>query len=98
MRSYVWKYFKVINAVLSAFCATKPLSTVVGQRSTVVGLPTCNTACRVAPTTGCSVQAHCGPICRQESILRLHTVELLATKITCMITHSIVQAFAIFSP
>ena len=26
--------------MLSAFCATKPLSTAVGQRSTTVGLPT----------------------------------------------------------
>jgi len=50
--------FKGINAVLSAFCATKPLSTVVGERSTMVGLPTCNTACRVvAFTTGCTGQA-----------------------------------------
>ena len=30
--------FEGINAVLSAFCATKPLSTVVGQWSTMVGL------------------------------------------------------------
>ena len=32
--------FEGINAVLSAFCATKPLSTAVGKRSTTVGLPT----------------------------------------------------------
>ena len=38
-RSYVW-IFEDINAVLSAFCAAKPLSTAVGQRSTTVGLPT----------------------------------------------------------
>ena len=30
--------FEGINAVLSAFCETKPLSTAVGQRSTTVGL------------------------------------------------------------
>jgi len=30
--------FEGINAVLSAFGATKPLSTAVGQRSTTVGL------------------------------------------------------------
>ena len=30
--------FEGINAVISALCATKPLSTVVGQRSTTVGL------------------------------------------------------------
>jgi len=32
--------FEGINAVLSAFCATKTLYTMVGQRSTAVGLPT----------------------------------------------------------
>ena len=30
--------FEGINAVLSAFCGTKPLSTPVGQRSTTVGI------------------------------------------------------------
>ena len=30
--------FEGINAVLHAFCATKPLSTTVGQRSATVGL------------------------------------------------------------
>ena len=30
--------FEGINAVLSAFCETKPLSAVVGQRSTTAGL------------------------------------------------------------
>ena len=30
--------FEGINGVLSAFCETKPLSTAVGQRSTMVGL------------------------------------------------------------
>ena len=37
-RSYVLKYFRRSNAMLSAFCETKSLSTAVGQRSTMVGL------------------------------------------------------------